>query len=227
MKFRFYGSMIVLSLLLNTFLILFLLNKTKLNIKEKICLLLFENFGFLFVGKILNFVMNGFTGSFLLIGYSSIGAVIGGVLGLLLFCYLFKKNIKFIFDKTLIGFPLMYAIGKIGCFISGCCYGIEYDGIGSVFYSQSIVAPHGVGLFPVQILESICFFIIFWYCIFRYKMKKRFNIEIMIILSGVVKFLLDFLRNSHIGKIISFNQLFCLIAILIGFLMFFRDRHII
>ena len=64
--------------------------------------------------------------------------------------------------KVQLPLPLLYAVGKIGCFIAGCCYGIEYYGIGNVVYNyvpkSEIIGLH---LFPIQIVESIVFFLIF------------------------------------------------------------------
>lgn len=52
--------------------------------------------------------------------------------------------------------PLMYSIGKIGCFLSGCCEGFVYNGIGSVSYNY-VPNPTGLSYFPIQIIESITF----------------------------------------------------------------------
>ena len=42
-----------------------------------------------------------------------------------------------------------------GCAAAGCCYGIPYDGIGAVVYTESLIAPEHVSLFPVQALEAV------------------------------------------------------------------------
>ena len=46
--------------------------------------------------------------------------------------------------------------------------------------------------------------------------KKKENIVIYTLVSSTVaKFLLDFLRYSHIGKLLSFNQIICLVIAVI------------
>ena len=62
----------------------------------------------------------------------------------------------------------MYAVGKIGCFFAGCCYGIEYNGFLNVTYNYSAIAPKGISLFPIQLLESIVFLIIFLYTFIKF-----------------------------------------------------------
>ena len=82
----------------------------------------------------------------------------------------------------------MYAIGKIGCFLVGCCYGIKYSGIFSVVYNYSLHAPVGVSLFPIQLVESIVFLLIFIYMLNK-KLQNKFNTQ-TIGISLCVKFIL-------------------------------------
>lgn len=125
--------------------------------------------------------------------------------------------------------PLMYAIGKIGCFITGCCYGIEYNGIGNIIYKYSLDAPQNVPLFPIQILETIIFFIIFMYIINK-TLKNKFNWNSLgksFILCGIAKFSLDFLRASHNNKILSLNQYVSILFILIGVYICIKNKNIL
>ena len=128
----FYGSMLVLSFILNYVFYFYFFSETKLKFYEMISILLFESWGFIIGGKIFTYLSNISAYDkfdFIRLGFSSLGAVIGGVLFLILYSLIFKKSIRFILDRTLITFPLMYSVGKIGCFYAGCCYGIKYNGI--------------------------------------------------------------------------------------------------
>ncbi len=113
----------------------------------------------------------------------------------------------------------MYGIGKIGCFLAGCCYGIEYTGPLSISYKYSYSAPKEISLFPVQLLESIVFISIFWYIFIKIKKSKSNNSIIgqTFIICGIAKFLLDYLRMSHLGKMFTINQIVSVIFVLIGF----------
>lgn len=58
--------------------------------------------------------------------------------------------------------PLAHAIGRIGCFLAGCCYGRIVDTPISVYYRNPIGgAPVGVPVFPIQLIESACNILVF------------------------------------------------------------------
>ena len=150
------------------------------------------------------------------LGFSSLGGVIGGLIMLYLYSLLVKKDYKYMLILFMPSIPLMYAIGKIGCFVAGCCYGIPYDGIGHIVYHSSEVALLNTNLFPIQIVETIIFLIIFIYIISRYY-KNKFSIKLImieIIVCGIAKFLLDFLRYEHTVKLITSNQIMCLLLVI-------------
>lgn len=222
-KIPLYGIMILLALVANVIISSVLAKKYNFNSTEVICLLLYENIGIILGAKILTYIEHYKELEFdlLKLGVSSYGAVIGAIIFLLLFAFQFKKSIKDILFIFMPSIPLMYAIGKIGCFLVGCCHGIEYTGIGSVVYKYSKVAPLNLKLFPVQIVETIVFTLIFIYMI-KKSLKNNFNIKtlgISFILCGISKFLLEFLRMSHVGKIISFTQTISILFIIIGIII--------
>lgn len=102
---------------------------------------------------------------------------------------------------TILSLLLIYSITKLGCFINGCCYGIIYTGPLNVSYPFLSNNTY----FPIQILETIIFMIIFQICNFN-KNKKDiiYNTLKLVIIS---KFILDFLRYDHMIKLITINQL--------------------
>lgn len=224
---NFYGSMLCVSFILNFIFCFYFFRNTKLSFYEKITILFFESWGFIIGGKAFTYLSNikmydKF--NFMTLGFSSLGGVIGGMLFLFLYSLVFKKSIKFIFDRTLITFPFMYAIGKVGCFVAGCCYGVKYDGILSITYRTSKVAPLGVSLIPVQIIESIVFLLIFFYMFYRYE-RQNTNLCLLIVLCGVSKFILDFLRSSHYGIILSVNQIVCLLFVIVSVGLMIKEKR--
>lgn len=57
--------------------------------------------------------------------------------------------------------PLFHGFARIGCFLGGCCYGIESN-IGFVVHDNPLLPElNGIRRFPVQLLESAGEFIIF------------------------------------------------------------------
>ena len=162
--------------------------------------------------------------SFLKIGLSSYGAVIGAFLMIFIYQLQFKKDKKVLLINCMLPLPLMYSVGKIGCFIAGCCYGIEYSGPFSIVYNNSLVAPSGVSLFPIQILESVVFLFIFVCLYFNKKLSDINKCDLLLIICGSAKFLLDFLRASHTNTILSVNQVISLIIVIIGVLRLIQNK---
>jgi phosphatidylglycerol:prolipoprotein diacylglycerol transferase len=79
----------------------------------------------------------------------------GGLIGAFLFGVLYLKVRKVpcevYMDSAALFAPLFHGFARIGCFLSGCCYGIE-SGFG--------LHIGEVTRFPVQLLESACNFVI-------------------------------------------------------------------
>ena len=216
-----YGLMILMALVLNIIVVTKTYNKTKFTKEEIIGAITYEIVGIIMGAKIMAFLENyqiyKNEVNILKIGLSSYGAVIGAGIVLIIFKFQFKKSLKDLALTFALPLPLLYAVGKIGCFFAGCCSGIEYHGIGNVVYNyvsnKDIIGLH---LFPIQLIESIVFFFIFFYILIKYK-KNKYNVRtlsIMMMLCGISKFSLEFLRISHVGKVLSITQVISLILIL-------------
>ena len=60
------------------------------------------------------------------------------------------------------GAALGHAIGRLGCFFAGCCYGIESTGpLAVTFTNVQSMAPVGIPLHPTQLYDSANEFTIF------------------------------------------------------------------
>lgn len=213
-----YPSMIVLSLIVNVIVVLIISRKFKYTVDELVSMLVIDNIGIIGGGILYTYIFSKD------LGFSSLGGVIGGLIMLYLYSLLVKKDYKYMLILFMPSIPLMYAIGKIGCFVAGCCYGIPYDGIGHIVYHSSEVALLNTNLFPIQIVETIIFLIIFIYIITRYY-KNKFSIKLImieIIVCGIAKFLLDFLRYEHTVKLITSNQIMCLLLVIFSSIYLIR-----
>jgi phosphatidylglycerol:prolipoprotein diacylglycerol transferase len=60
-------------------------------------------------------------------GFCFLGAPIAGLAYLCGYCHLHKLSLLTFLDLCTPGFALAYAFGRIGCFLSGCCYGRACD----------------------------------------------------------------------------------------------------
>lgn len=157
-------------------------------------------------------------------GFSSFGGLIGIIIMIVIFKILFKKKLSELLAIIIPVIPLMYAIGKIGCFIVGCCYGIPYNGPFAIVYNYSKAAPKGESLFPIQIVESIVFLVIYLFISYLEKRSNKNVVSYTFILCGLAKFLLDYLRSFHIGKIITANQVLSLAFIILGIIILIKNK---
>lgn len=146
-------------------------------------------------------------------GFSSIGGLVGMYMATLISAIIERKKgeVKIMLENCTFALPLMYSISKIGCLFAGCCNGIEYSGFLSLHYIGDTGTDMTV--FPVQLIETIVFFIIFVVGIVLYKMHSRKSVYVTFGLSVSAKFILDIFRESHNGKVLSFNQILCLVLL--------------
>lgn len=155
------------------------------------------------------------------------GGLIGALLGVL--CYCKKFTIPFIpyLDIYAPLIPFVHGVGRIGCFCSGCCYGIEYHGPGHVWFPHNDLVPglDSVPRFPVQLLEAVLNFVL---CIILFrlsqkeKMKNGRTMGIYLIYYSFARFGLEMLRGDKIRgsvSIFSTSQLISLILLPVGILL--------
>lgn len=224
-KFSLYGVIILVALLSNVIVVVPLLKKYSYDYREILGILLYQLVGIIGGAKLLSFLQNyqQYNGefNFVKVGLSAYGGVIGAIIFILLFSFQFKKSLKELLYIFMPSIPLMYSIGKVGCFLAGCCYGIEYNGIFKVAYHYSMSAPKDIYLFPIQIVESIVFFVIFVYIISKHK-KNQFNLKTLgkgFVFCSISKFLLDFFRMSHKNMFLSTNQIISVFFTIIGLIL--------
>ncbi len=204
-----YGIMILLSLVIGLLYILISLKKEGIRNKNVyLFILLYLIFTMMFGLKI-SISQNAENRYIIQGGLYSYGGAIGVILAAVIFEKILPTNNKIV-KYAIISLPLTYAISKLGCFHAGCCYGIPYEGPLSVTYIDKMQ----FSVFPVQMLETIVFFIVFAVC--NYLKKNKNAIYITIILSALAKFLLDYLRYEHIGKTFTINQGYSIILIVVA-----------
>lgn len=94
--------------------------------------------------------------------------------------------------------PFAHGFGRLGCYLAGCCYGRPYEGLGAVVFPEESVAPAGISLFPIQLVEMCCLFAIsFAMFLVRYVWKKDFVPELYLVLYGITRFVLEYFRYDE------------------------------
>lgn len=129
-------------------------------------------------------------------GFVFYGALIVGALAIWLFARRRRQPFLGYLDLVAPSFILAQGFGRIGCFLAGCCYGIPMDPPLGVAFSQSLAAPNGVPLFPVQLLEALLnaglFFLLRAY---TQRPRRPFSaVRLYLLLYASLRFFLEFLR---------------------------------
>lgn len=130
-------------------------------------------------------------------GFVFYGGLAGGVLGLMICKKLCGISVWKYAEIYIPCLPLVHAFGRMGCTLTGCCYGIPYDGIGAIVYHHSIIAPNNITLFPVQVVEAgadLLIVVILLVYIFKKRKAHQNSIILYCTLYAAVRFILEFLR---------------------------------
>jgi phosphatidylglycerol:prolipoprotein diacylglycerol transferase len=95
-------------------------------------------------------------------GLTIYGAVLGATLGIWVYSRFSKINFGYLADLLAPAAILAQAVGRVGCTINGCCYGVPTSlPWGVVYTNPESYAPLGVAVHPTQIYEIIYLLIIF------------------------------------------------------------------
>lgn len=161
------------------------------------------------MSKLYTSINSGYSISFYQAGFSSVGGMLGLLFGVFLFNKIYGEKKKFFWKVYVLVLPLLYGVSKLGCHFADCCRGIEYSGI---FQKICVEDMQVVTRFPVQILESIVFLILFFIGIMLYLKNSSIGIEVLLILCAFFKFSLEYLRQEHINVFLSLNQCVCIVV---------------
>jgi phosphatidylglycerol:prolipoprotein diacylglycerol transferase len=95
-------------------------------------------------------------------GLTAYGAVLGAALGIWIYCRVAKVNMGYLSHVTAPAIISAQAIGRIGCTLNGCCYGIACNLPWCVEYTNPNSGAFGAGVVhPTQIYELIYNLIVF------------------------------------------------------------------
>ncbi len=141
-------------------------------------------------------------------------SVLGGLIGVLgytvWYCHKHTIPLFALTDIAALYAPLLQAIGRIGCFTVGCCYGAPTSGPLSITYSNpDVFAPLGVALHPAQLYSALLFVMLFG---LLHLLKKHATIPGTLTLwyfigMSLERFIIDFIRGDRIPYgVLSFYQ---------------------
>lgn len=125
------------------------------------------------------------------------GGLIGGFLLCLWYLRRYKLDVLLYADAMVPGIGLFHALGRLGCFLSGCCYGVAWEH--GICYPESHITG-GTPLFPVQLVEAAGDLIL---CLVLCQLSRRWKgtgltMPAYGIGYGVLRFVLEFFRGDAV-----------------------------
>ena len=162
-------------------------------------------------------------------GYVFYGGLIGAVAGYYLYCKWFQIDFGALMNVIAPVIPLVHSFGRIGCFLGGCCYGIEYHGRAAIHYpyNEFVSELNEVPRFPVQLVESGVNFIFFLILLFFARKIRKHGAVLGVYLVGYafIRFILEFFRGDVARGIffgVSTSQWISLLLIPLGIYLIVR-----
>jgi len=157
-------------------------------------------------------------------GLTIYGAVLGAALGIWVYSRFRKISFGYFADMLAPGIILAQAIGRVGCVLNGCCYGVETDIFCAVVYTNpESFGPIGVPVHPTQIYEIVYNLIVFGVLL---RLRGRFQPDgslflIYLTFYSLWRFGIDFIREGtpflfglHEAQVISIIVLIITITLM-------------
>ena len=159
------------------------------------------------------------------------GVFYGGVLAALItgIWYIRSNHLPTLrtLDSFAPGLALGHAIGRVGCFAAGCCYGKPTSMPWGVTFTNPLAnaisgTPLNIPIQPTQLFESavelINFGILFW--LVRHKKFEGQVIGSYLFLYGVARYFLEFIRDDpdrgNVFGIMTGTQLISICLVIVG-----------
>jgi len=160
------------------------------------------------------------------------GALLGGVLSAILFSKKRKISFWILVDVIAPSVILGQAIGRIGCFLNGCCFGVPTESkLGICFPKGSMAdfAYNGLAVHPTQLYESTLNIIAFSVLLsLRQKIKFSGGIfSLYLMMYGCIRLVVSSLRGDSMliwGTNIKIAQVISGIIFIVGMVVFIKRR---
>jgi phosphatidylglycerol---prolipoprotein diacylglyceryl transferase len=144
------------------------------------------------------------------------GGVLGAALVILVYSYIYGMPLISVLDTFAAALPIGHAIGRLGCFAAGCCYGKPTTLPWAVTFSNPLAAqiagtPLDIRLHPTQLYEATAEFVNFLILVWMGK-RQRFKGQLLgtyFLLYGAERGTIEFFRGDP-GRTMMFHNSFSL-----------------
>ena len=147
------------------------------------------------------------------------------------------------FSLLIPGTVLAHALGRVGCFFGGCCYGKVTDSVFGVTFPVGSIAAKTYPLdptdlentvsqpvLPTQLYEAVFELVLFILMMVFYKKLRKYFVETYCFAYGTFRFLLEFLRGDDRGATgfaLSPSQIMSIILLVTGVLLVLYRKGVI
>lgn len=132
-------------------------------------------------------------------GFVFFGGIIGGFAGVFFYCKTRSQSVIDFSDVFLGLVPLGQAIGRVGCYFNGCCYGLEHDGVFSVPY---IIEQTQTRVLPTWFFESaFCLLLAVFFQVICDTTTRGIHTAIYCITYSSFRFFIEFFRGDVVRGI--------------------------
>lgn len=129
------------------------------------------------------------------------GGLFGAIAGAFLTARYLKCDIREYYPALVPGIAIMAGFGRIGCFLTGCCYGAETSSPIHVVYPDGGIVPGGIPLVPVQLYEAAFDFILVIVLVILSAKSEGIRphlLNLYCLVYAVFRFILEFWRADAI-----------------------------
>jgi phosphatidylglycerol:prolipoprotein diacylglycerol transferase len=161
------------------------------------------------------------------------GGLILAVILSVAYLYWKKQPVWLVADVAAPSIAIGQAIGRIGCFCAGCCYGKEADPAQipwAVNFPPEAIAPSGVYRHPTQLYELLLMVVVFVLLLLLWRVRKfdgqifwAYVILYSVVRGGIVEWFRGDHANLYFG--LSGQQIISVFTLIVGLIIYFYLRH--
>ena len=136
-------------------------------------------------------------------GFVVYGGIIFGTLVCCVYCRRKQESFLRWADILLPGVALAQGLGRIGCFLAGCCYGRPTDPAWGVVFPSGSMAPSGIPLIPTQLYSAAGDFLL-CLVLLLYDRKEHPDGSVLALymaLYSIGRFIIEFFRSDIRGSV--------------------------
>lgn len=144
------------------------------------------------------------------------GGFAAAAVALVLFARARHERLMPLIDFVVTSLPLSHALGRVGCFLNGCCHGIDYNGFLAVRYpgypegslpwndqcDKGLVlwnTPRSLPVVPVQLFETAFNLVLYVILVWAYRRRTRdgYVAALYLLTYPIARFTFEFLRGDE------------------------------